>query len=145
MVHGNENHLENNLSGRFSVLSDQGRIEEALKLLQTMDCQGIAVDFDAYAYLLHGCVNKKAIVEGKLVHAHIIQTGFKALETKILNMYAKCGLVTACLKQWTIMIIYRFLLVGCLGLSSFPSGVFFPLEGNTKRWRMLAQYGGLRI
>ncbi|XP_057825527.2 putative pentatricopeptide repeat-containing protein At3g49142 [Cryptomeria japonica] len=116
MVHGNENHLENNLSGRFSVLSDQGRIEEALKLLQTMDCQGIAVDFDAYAYLLHGCVNKKAIVEGKLVHAHIIQTGFKALETKILNMYAKCGYLKDArnvfdglpernVVAWTVMIV----------------------------------------
>jgi len=47
-----------------------------------------------YASFLQACFNIKALPEGKLVHAHIIQTGFNMdvnLETKLVIMYSKCG------------------------------------------------------
>lgn len=78
-----------------SVLCGQGRMKEALDIVHGMDRRGMAADFSTYAFLLHGCANKKAVVEGKLVHAHIIQTGSKThdmfLETKVVIMYAKSG------------------------------------------------------
>eukprot|EP01018_Ginkgo_biloba_P001597 Gb_35884 [translate_table: standard] len=55
------------------------------------------VDSSTYDYdsLLQGCINKKNLPYGKLVHAHIIQTGFKCsnidLENKLVTMYSKCG------------------------------------------------------
>eukprot|EP01018_Ginkgo_biloba_P001468 Gb_24929 [translate_table: standard] len=48
-----------------------------------------------YDSLLQGCLDNKSLPEGKLVHAHIIQTGFKfqsnSLENKLVSTYAKCG------------------------------------------------------
>lgn len=55
---------------------------------------GITANFNAYAPLLHGCAKIKALGEGKLVHAHMIITGFNPnffVENHLLNMYAKCG------------------------------------------------------
>jgi pentatricopeptide repeat protein len=54
------------------------------------------VDSSVYVSLLQGCVRKKIISQGKIVHAHIIQTGlFECQETflwnNLLTLYAKCG------------------------------------------------------
>eukprot|EP01018_Ginkgo_biloba_P034623 Gb_37261 [translate_table: standard] len=57
----------------------------------------VRVDYSIYASLLQDCVSKKALPDGKLVHSHIIQRGFKAqdifLGNIIVTMYAKCGSV----------------------------------------------------
>lgn len=47
----------------------------------------------AYASLLQSCTNPKTLPEVKLVHAHIVQTGFKprvSLVTGLLVAYVKC-------------------------------------------------------
>ena len=55
------------------------------------------VDCSAYHSLLQVCLINRALLEAKLVHAHIIQSAFKfnctdmALPNKLLSMYAKCG------------------------------------------------------
>eukprot|EP01018_Ginkgo_biloba_P028363 Gb_34253 [translate_table: standard] len=75
-------------------LCKQGRLKEALRILHVMDHRGMLADDSAYASLLQGCVERKALPEGKLVHAHMIETAFKPdnfLETKLLIMYAKSG------------------------------------------------------
>eukprot|EP01018_Ginkgo_biloba_P001220 Gb_33294 [translate_table: standard] len=98
------------------ILCKQSRFKEAMHILHvTNQC----VDSSAYDYILQGCLNNKAPQEGKLVHAHMIQTGFKCqdicLENKIVTIYAKCGsLVDACrifdqmpernVVSWTVMI-----------------------------------------
>eukprot|EP01018_Ginkgo_biloba_P027696 Gb_25126 [translate_table: standard] len=59
-----------------------------------MNDRGIGFDDSAYASLLQGCHNNKSLPEAKLVHAHMIQTGFKPeiiIETNLLTTYAKCG------------------------------------------------------
>eukprot|EP01018_Ginkgo_biloba_P009818 Gb_14459 [translate_table: standard] len=71
-------------------LCKQNRLKEALHILRLMD----EPDFSTYASLLQGCINIKALPEGKLVHAYIIRTRFKlhnCLCTKVLIIYAKCG------------------------------------------------------
>eukprot|EP01018_Ginkgo_biloba_P001238 Gb_28665 [translate_table: standard] len=104
----------NNSSVR--TLCKQGRLKDALHILHFID-QPV---YDCtYASLLQGCLNDKALQEGKLVHAHTIQTGFKyqdiSLGNKLVTMYAKCGrLVDACrvfdqmperdVVSWTVMI-----------------------------------------
>ena len=55
------------------------------------------VYFSSYQYLLQVCPIKRAMLEAKLVHGHIIQSAFKfnctdmALPNKLLSVYAKCG------------------------------------------------------
>eukprot|EP01018_Ginkgo_biloba_P008462 Gb_26311 [translate_table: standard] len=68
--------------------------KEALNILYTVNHTGIRPDSSIYASLLQRCVKMKALPEGKLVHAHIIQTGFNPdtyLDTKIVILYAMCG------------------------------------------------------
>eukprot|EP01018_Ginkgo_biloba_P017192 Gb_07106 [translate_table: standard] len=75
-------------------LCRQGRLKEALDFFQLFEQRGIWADSSTYDSLLHVCVNKKALPEGKLVHAHIIQTGFKPkiyLGNRLVTIYAKCG------------------------------------------------------
>eukprot|EP01018_Ginkgo_biloba_P031899 Gb_11321 [translate_table: standard] len=83
------------MSGDLTTLCQQGRLKEALQILHLMDQQHIPADSSAYASLLQGCVNRKALPEGKLVHAHIIQSGFKCqdifIANTLINMYAKSG------------------------------------------------------
>eukprot|EP01018_Ginkgo_biloba_P003036 Gb_26695 [translate_table: standard] len=59
---------------------------------------GIRPDSDCYAKLLKGCVNTKALAQGKQVHAHITKTGFLTdvlLGNYLVNMYAKCKHIEA--------------------------------------------------
>eukprot|EP01018_Ginkgo_biloba_P008642 Gb_28779 [translate_table: standard] len=76
------------------TLSPQGRLKEALHIFHFMDHVHIPQDFYTYASLLQACLDIKVLPEGKLVHAHIILTGFKPgvfIETKLVIIYAKCG------------------------------------------------------
>ncbi|XP_057832473.2 pentatricopeptide repeat-containing protein At3g13880 [Cryptomeria japonica] len=68
------------------------------QLWSAMDQQGCSTDSKTYACLLQDCVKKRALAEGKRIHAHMIQTGYKLgmfVCNDLLNMYAKCG----CLKD----------------------------------------------
>eukprot|EP01018_Ginkgo_biloba_P026305 Gb_39298 [translate_table: standard] len=72
----------------------QGRLKEVLNILNGMEYGGILIDSFTYAYSLQACVNKKALPEGKALHAFMIQTGFRPcifLNTKLVIMYANCG------------------------------------------------------
>eukprot|EP01018_Ginkgo_biloba_P024036 Gb_18979 [translate_table: standard] len=77
------------------TLCKQGRLKEAFHILHFMDLRQIPIDFSTYASLLQGCLNNKALPDGKLVHAHIIQTKSKCkdifLGNILVSMYAKCG------------------------------------------------------
>eukprot|EP01018_Ginkgo_biloba_P009810 Gb_15639 [translate_table: standard] len=68
----------------------QSQSRGLLRNLHIMD----PLDNSTYASLLQGCTDKQTLPEGKLVHAHIIQTGSKpniALGNKLVIMYAKCA------------------------------------------------------
>eukprot|EP01018_Ginkgo_biloba_P009821 Gb_15508 [translate_table: standard] len=83
-----------NICGDLRTLCMHGRLKEALVVLHFMDNRDVLQDDSAYASLLQGCGKLNALLEGKLVHAHIIQTGFSpntSLGNKLLSMYAKCG------------------------------------------------------
>eukprot|EP01018_Ginkgo_biloba_P023999 Gb_36140 [translate_table: standard] len=96
-LHGNGSSSSSVLytDGNVRILCKQGRLKEALKILHLIDNSDICADSSTYASLLQGCVNNNSLPEGKLVHAHIIQTAFKCEEiffgNKLMTMYAKCG------------------------------------------------------
>lgn len=67
--------------------------KEAMKLLY---CGDLQVGYVTYASLLQGCVDTKALVEGKWIHTHMIKSGLEPnvfVENNLINMYAKCGSV----------------------------------------------------
>eukprot|EP01018_Ginkgo_biloba_P018660 Gb_14850 [translate_table: standard] len=72
-------------------LYKQDRFREVLRILHLTNHS----DCSTYASLLQGCVNKKALTEGKLIHSHMSQNGLNCqdifLGTKLAIMYAKCG------------------------------------------------------
>eukprot|EP01018_Ginkgo_biloba_P032090 Gb_22770 [translate_table: standard] len=91
-------------SPELKMLCKQGRVKEALHILHGAD-QGVGSSI--YASLLQVCVDNKVLPEGKLTHAHIIQTGFKCqdifLENTLLNIYAKCGSLVDARRVWDRM------------------------------------------
>eukprot|EP01018_Ginkgo_biloba_P003212 Gb_06361 [translate_table: standard] len=73
------------------TLCEQGRLQEALHILRVMDKH---VDTSTYVFLLQVCIQKKALSEGKFIHAHMNEKGFgpgRFLQNKLMNMYVKCG------------------------------------------------------
>jgi len=74
--------------------SEQSRLKERMDILHG---QGIGSNPCGYASLLEDCIRMKAVADGKLVHAYLIESGCKPdnfLETKIVIMYAKCGVMS---------------------------------------------------
>eukprot|EP00249_Psilotum_nudum_P036895 c8980_g1_i1 orf=1-378(-) len=68
--------------------------KEALNFLEVLEGKGIQACSDTYVFLLRGCTNMKSLAEGKQIHAHIINCGFKPdifIGNTLVNMYAKCG------------------------------------------------------
>eukprot|EP01018_Ginkgo_biloba_P019597 Gb_25048 [translate_table: standard] len=91
--HGIDNAITDIRADKIT-LCQQGRLREALDVLYFMDHHSLHPDTSTFTSLLQACVDNKALTEGKLVHAHIIHTGFKPniyLENTLVVMYAKCG------------------------------------------------------
>ncbi|XP_057822393.1 pentatricopeptide repeat-containing protein At4g02750 [Cryptomeria japonica] len=64
---------------------NQGKVTELLNY---------KADYYSYASVLQDAINIKSLSQGKLVHAHIVQSGFKAdvyLQTKLLILHTSCG------------------------------------------------------
>ncbi|RWW18290.1 hypothetical protein GW17_00017733 [Ensete ventricosum] len=68
----------------------QGRLREALSGMATL---GAEVRFHGYDALLTACIDRRAFLEGQLVHAHMIKSRYLPsvyLATRLLIMYVKC-------------------------------------------------------
>eukprot|EP01018_Ginkgo_biloba_P020443 Gb_15797 [translate_table: standard] len=96
-IHGIGNAINSSdrtdMSEDVRALCEQCRLNEALGILHLMDKRGILVYPYSYVSLLQSCVDMKTLPEGKLVHAHMIETGFTPdvfLGTKLVVLYAKC-------------------------------------------------------
>eukprot|EP01018_Ginkgo_biloba_P032098 Gb_20504 [translate_table: standard] len=116
-----EREVDANICSSLDVrtVCKQGRLKEALYILQLMGQRGIGADSFTYDSLLQGCLLNNSLPEGKLVHAHMIQTGFESqdifLGNKLVTMYAKCGILADARRvldqmpernviSWTVMI-----------------------------------------
>eukprot|EP01018_Ginkgo_biloba_P013990 Gb_31795 [translate_table: standard] len=76
----------------FNRFHKEKHLKEAVQSLYDQDCTQIGSYI--YSSLLQGCVDIKALKEGKRVHAHMIKTGFEPgifLQNRIIDMYGKCG------------------------------------------------------
>lgn len=78
-----------------------GQGQEALEIYQQMQQEGLEPDIVTFVHLLKACSNVPALEHGKLIHAHLMESGLKldlCLGSTLVDMYAKCGnLEDACL------------------------------------------------
>nr|DAD27639.1 TPA_asm: hypothetical protein HUJ06_029107 [Nelumbo nucifera] len=68
--------------------------EEALKLYVTMHRLLIERNRSTFSVLFHACSCLGSLLQGKLLHAHVIKTPFVSnvyVGTSLVDMYAKCG------------------------------------------------------
>jgi pentatricopeptide repeat protein len=92
-----QNRIQSNASNvspkNLRSLCDQGRLREAFHTLHLLLLDS-PINSSAYVLLLQACIKKKALAEGKLIHAHINERGITnntILQNTLVNMYAKCG------------------------------------------------------
>ncbi|KAJ7515252.1 hypothetical protein O6H91_22G007900 [Diphasiastrum complanatum] len=81
---------------KLSKLCEEGRLKEALHMLELMVQQTTKPPIHAYVCLLKGCSRRKALAEGKQVHALIVQSVLDSnivLANTLVHMYSKCGSV----------------------------------------------------
>eukprot|EP01018_Ginkgo_biloba_P008628 Gb_28770 [translate_table: standard] len=91
---GNVNTIFPAVSKNVTAVCKQSQLKEELDNLYILDQRRIQVDSDTYASVLQACLNVNTLLEGKLVHAHMIETGFNPdsfLGTKLVVLYTKCG------------------------------------------------------
>eukprot|EP01018_Ginkgo_biloba_P024979 Gb_30090 [translate_table: standard] len=85
----NQEHEVNDKMALCGTLCKEGRLEEAVAILNLTD----QLDTNTYACLLQGCLTTKALTAGKSVHAHMIKTGYKPniyIWNRLVDMYVKC-------------------------------------------------------
>eukprot|EP01018_Ginkgo_biloba_P037025 Gb_10985 [translate_table: standard] len=90
-VGNKERNANNSCPEDVRVLCKQNRLKDALHILHVLERLS---DTSTYVCLLQVCIKKKALSEGKLIHAHINGIGFSGdtyLENTLVNMYANCG------------------------------------------------------
>eukprot|EP01018_Ginkgo_biloba_P005421 Gb_25283 [translate_table: standard] len=82
------------LGSDMDTLCKEGRLNQALDILHSMDYRGSKDHINACASVLQACTNVKALREGKQVHTHMIITGLDKivfLANKLVIMYVICG------------------------------------------------------
>eukprot|EP01018_Ginkgo_biloba_P010349 Gb_07336 [translate_table: standard] len=87
-IEGNDNHSS---PEDVKMMLKQSRLTEALNSLHVLDQ---CIDSSTYVSLFQGCIRKKALSEGKLIHGHMTERAFKpdiVLGTILMTLYAKCG------------------------------------------------------
>ncbi|KAJ7517124.1 hypothetical protein O6H91_21G011200 [Diphasiastrum complanatum] len=90
----------------LSKLCEEGRLKEALHMLELMVQQTTKPPIHAYVCLLKGCSRRKALAEGKQVHALIVQSGLDSnifLANTLIHMYSKCGSLRHAFKVFSNM------------------------------------------
>ncbi|XP_078434307.1 pentatricopeptide repeat (PPR-like) superfamily protein [Wolffia australiana] len=75
-------------------LARQGKLKEALTLLDYFEQRGVPVNATTFSHLLSACARLKALSEGRQIHVHLRINGHDRnsfLLTKLVQMYASCG------------------------------------------------------
>eukprot|EP01018_Ginkgo_biloba_P004839 Gb_17077 [translate_table: standard] len=71
-----------------------GNCEEALQIYCQMQLASIEPNNLTFPFVLKACAGLSALREGKVIHYHILRTGFESdvyVTTALVNMYVKCG------------------------------------------------------
>ncbi|KAK6933788.1 Pentatricopeptide repeat [Dillenia turbinata] len=80
---------ENKFRETIATLCQQNRLGEAIQLLDNVN----QLPASTYSTLLQLCLQRKSLLDGKMVHAHIKNSDFKPgifISNRIIDMYVKC-------------------------------------------------------
>ncbi|KAJ7534720.1 hypothetical protein O6H91_12G000500 [Diphasiastrum complanatum] len=91
---------------KVSKLCQEGRLKEALHMVKLMVQQTTKAPIRDYVCLVKGCARRKALAEGKQVHALIIHSKLDSnifLANNLIDMYSKCGSVSDAHKVFSAM------------------------------------------
>lgn len=110
--------------------------QEALKLFQQMQMEGAVPNIVTLVCTLKACSSVAALEQGRHIHGHIIDSGFKPnviVSSTLVHMYAKCGsLDEACIVFDTLpernIVTWSTLIAGCAQDSDY-SLAFRSFEG----------------
>lgn len=89
-----EANLESPDAADVNMLCKDGRLKQAMSVLQNLYNPSIQLQTDVYADVLQLCANIRALAEGKQIHSRIILSGLARndfLGVKLVSMYATCG------------------------------------------------------
>jgi len=79
---------------RLASCAKNGRYEEAIRLFQQMQQEGIIPDTFTFVRVLNACAGLQALEEGRRIHTWIIQSCCESnvfVGSSLVDMYAKCG------------------------------------------------------
>ncbi|MCO5584423.1 hypothetical protein L7F22_038350 [Adiantum nelumboides] len=71
-----------------------GHLCEALRVLDNLEYENYNDRSYTYVCILQGCIQSDSLNEGRLLHNHLIKSGWKLnvyISTALVNMYARCG------------------------------------------------------
>ncbi|KAE9586551.1 hypothetical protein Lal_00044710 [Lupinus albus] len=130
----------------ISAYVQKGLHEEGVKLFIEMQRAKICADSSTYASILRASASLASITLGKLIHSHIIRSGYISnvfSGSALLDMYAKCGSIKNALQMFQEMPVRNLVswnaLIsayaqngdGDLSLRSFEQMVHSGLEPNS--------------
>eukprot|EP00249_Psilotum_nudum_P030929 c44201_g1_i1 orf=41-691(+) len=78
----------------IGAFGEQGRGKEVFMLFKQMGVEGVMPNRVTFISILSVCASQAAMVEGRLMHAYIVDRGFECDVTvgnALVHMYAKCG------------------------------------------------------
>ncbi|KAF8394954.1 hypothetical protein HHK36_018893 [Tetracentron sinense] len=88
-------HQPQSLAEKLSLLSMEGRLDEAIRILHhPPDPTILQLTSETYLPLIRSCIKFKAFAQGRQIHKHIIESKIKPnviLLNNLMMLYSKCG------------------------------------------------------
>ncbi|XP_028070373.1 pentatricopeptide repeat-containing protein At3g14330 [Camellia sinensis] len=91
------------LNSTLKSLSKSGKLDEALRLIESLPSKSPSteLDFEAYATLLHACISRKSLEHGQRLYLQLLLSRDRGgslnllnnptLKTKLITLYSVCG------------------------------------------------------
>jgi pentatricopeptide repeat protein len=87
-------------------LCEDGKVKEALDVLNVLQANGTVVNFPQYFRLMQACGDATALAEARVIHSKISESTLSIdtdAQNKILEMYARCGSMEDAKKLFSTM------------------------------------------
>ncbi|XAR73589.1 hypothetical protein NMG60_11007604 [Bertholletia excelsa] len=93
-------HKQKPLSSTLKALSKSGKLDEALRLIESLPSKSATTqqDLDAYASLLHACISRKSLEHGQRLYLQLLLSGDThnllkdpTMKSKFITLYSLCG------------------------------------------------------
>ncbi|VFQ74193.1 unnamed protein product [Cuscuta campestris] len=121
-------------NAKLQELSRQGQFQEGLSLYRRMLRSNASPNAFTFPFALKSCAALSLALAGELLHCHVVKSGCESepfVQTALISMYCKCGLVEDAYKVFDqnphsrkLTVCYNALISGCVKNSDFKNGVF---------------------